>query len=92
MSPILLAVEIVSSYTLHVYSVGRGKGPTLHVHTDVGEKGYALQVHSAGCGIGYTLHVHTAVLVLVVVKGMPCARPKLQVVESDTPCTSIDSC
>jgi hypothetical protein len=81
MSPILLAVEIVSSYTLHVYSVGCGKGPTLHVHTDVGGKGYALHVssvgcgkdhtlhvHAAGCGKGYTLHVHTD----VGGKGTPC--------------------
>ncbi len=50
------------------------KIPALHVHTDVGEKGYALQVHSPGCGNGYTLHVYTAVLVLVMVKGMPIAQ------------------
>jgi hypothetical protein len=56
----------------------------------------------AGCGNGYTLtpillavemdtHCTPIQLVLVVVKGipMPTACPKLQVVESDTPCISI---
>jgi hypothetical protein len=92
MSPILLAVEIVSSYTLHVYSVGCGKGPTLHVHTDVGGKGYPCKSILLAVELDTPCMSILLVLVLVMVKGMPSACPKLQVVESDTPCTSIDNC
>jgi hypothetical protein len=79
-----------SYYTLHVHSVVCGRGYTLHVHSAVGGKKYAVHVHFAWCGNGYTLHVHIA----GVVGGKRDAlyMSKLQVVESDKLCRSIDSC
>jgi hypothetical protein len=52
-------------------------------------KGYALHFETAGCGNGYTLHVHT-VSVGGCERDTQCTS-KL-VVDSDTPCMSIDSC
>ncbi len=73
-----------NGYTLHVHSVGWVRGHTLHVYIAVGGKVYihparpyqAAEMY-AGVGGGE--------------KDTQCTS-KLQVVESDTPCTSIDSC
>jgi hypothetical protein len=70
-----------------------------------GEKGYIhnLHVHTASDGMGYTLHINTAHMVERGILHVHTAgvgggerdihcMSKLQVVESETPCMSIDGC
>jgi hypothetical protein len=86
-------------YTLHVHTDGGGKRYTLHAHSACFRNVYTLHVHTAGGGKEY---ICTSI-VLAVEMDTPCtsillvlvdslSRSKLKVVNSDTSCTSIDSC
>jgi hypothetical protein len=76
---------------LDVHTAGGGKRHILDVHTAVG-KGYTLDVQSSILLAAKSDSPCTSILLVLVVDRDTHYTSKLQIMESDTPCTPIDGC